>query len=272
MIDGLDEILTAKEIQYHSLAALIDGVKEINRFFKKNGLAIKILILCRTDLFEKLPHPNKNKIRQDSSFYFNWYDDTKNPQRSNLVELSNIRGRIVYPDLEDLFKSFFPKTFENRTIYSDLLDYTRHTPRDFLQLLKHIQSYCKENTVTPGNIKVGIKSYSVNYFLPEIKDELVGYLAYEKVDDLIRLLGMIRKREFTLREAQEIGEKLGTFSPYELEQIFNNLFECSAVGHIYTSDRNSARFSFKYRNLSASFNPVEKIIFHKGIWKSLDIK
>src|SRR5205085_172692 len=33
IIDGLDEILSSREIQYQSLAALITQVKELNRYF-----------------------------------------------------------------------------------------------------------------------------------------------------------------------------------------------------------------------------------------------
>lgn len=63
IIDGLDDILTEREVQYQSLAALILEASRLNADFTREGAKVKIVILCRTDLFERLPGPNKNKIR-----------------------------------------------------------------------------------------------------------------------------------------------------------------------------------------------------------------
>ena len=272
VIDGLDEILTDKKIQYQSLAALLNEVKELNRFFRSNDVQVKIILLCRVDIFEKLPHPNKNKIRQDSAYVFSWYDNIKNPEKSSLIELANRRARLVYPELKDLFQEFFPTTYESRTIYSDLLDYTRHTPRDFLQLLKAIQRFSEDGSVKGSDIQNGIRYYSENYFLPEIKDELVGYLDYSKVDDLIRLFSLMRKRDFKVSELVEISEKEHLFNKKEIENILHDLFECSGIGHIERFDDKPNQFMFKFRNQNMVFNPYERVLMHKGIWKALSLR
>ncbi len=175
IIDGLDEILLNKEIQYKSIAALISQAKDLNLFFRNNSLNIKLIILCRTDIFERLPHPNKNKIRQDSSFSLNWFDESNASDYRNchLVRLANLRCKLACPDVDDMFSSFFPEKYHNQPTWQALLEYTRHTPRDFMQLLNKIQHYTSGNIVTTNNIEQGLKNYSIDYFLPEIKDELV---------------------------------------------------------------------------------------------------
>ena len=62
VIDGLDDILLQKEIQYQSIAALILEATRLNALLHKNNVPAKVIILCRTELFERLPVPNKNKF------------------------------------------------------------------------------------------------------------------------------------------------------------------------------------------------------------------
>jgi hypothetical protein len=88
IIDGLDDILLSKEIQYQSLAALIYETNRLNISFAQSCVPAKIILLCRIDLFERLPGPNKNKIRQDSAYELNWYHDPRNPRESLLYVTS----------------------------------------------------------------------------------------------------------------------------------------------------------------------------------------
>lgn len=269
IIDGLDEILSTREIQYQSLAALISEVKKLNVFFRQNDVPLKILLLCRTDLFERLPHPNKNKIRQDGAILINWFEDTSDSKNSNIIKLANLRGRLKYPELQSVFEEFFPNNLEGKEIHKFLLDHTRHTPRDFLQLLKHIQKITTAHKISIDRVLKGINSYSINYFLPEIKDELVGYIDFKLVDDLFRIISSLGKRDFYLREIQELVDKKS--STINAEDVFNTLFECSAIGHIYRNDGDKNYFVFKFRNPNSSFNPSDRIILHRGIWKSLNL-
>lgn len=90
VVDGLDDALTKRGTQYTSLSALILAVDRINRKFLNNGVKAKTVVLCRTDLFEKLPGANKNKIRQDSAIVLDWYQDARNISSTNLVKLINL--------------------------------------------------------------------------------------------------------------------------------------------------------------------------------------
>lgn len=146
IIDGLDEILTSREIQYKSIAALINQAKELNIYFRSVNVNCKIIILCRTDIFERLPHPNKNKIRQDSSYKFEWFDESDvDYKNSNLIKIAQLRCNLVYPDI-DLFKTFFPERFEGQVIYAALLNrnYTLFTPMIIMKNKKPTTGYCSQ--------------------------------------------------------------------------------------------------------------------------------
>lgn len=197
VIDGLDDILLEGKVQYESLAALVLEASRLNLAFREARAPFKVVVLCRTDIYERLPGPNKNKIRQDSAVHLDWYHDPSHPDRSALVALANMKARVTYADIKDVMLEYLPGLITNgpRTRALDtrkfLLNHTRHTPRDLLQLLKQIQIFAPKEprTLTVEQVRSGVRSYSVNYFLPEIKDELVGHISIEQIDAGFTVLG-----------------------------------------------------------------------------------
>lgn len=273
VIDGLDDILTSREIQYLSIAALVNEVKDLNLFFRKSGMPFKIIVLCRTDIFERLPDANKNKIRRDCSYTFTWYKEGEDSQKKcGLIDIMNLRGRLVYNNIENVIDSFFPMTYHNNDIHSVLLEMTRHTPRDFMQLLISIQEHCDTANVTNNAIVEGIKVYSSEYFLPEIKDELAGYIPYNLIDPLINILSSFRVREFSYSQFVNAFNDLNMSNDINVDFVLNVLYDCSAIGHAYPyKNGRETSVTFKYRNRHSSFNKENRIILHKGLWKALNV-
>lgn len=273
IIDGLDEILTSRDIQYISIAALINEAKDLNRFFSVNDVPVKINILCRTDIFDRLPDPNKNKIRQDSSFSFTWYREGVNSSSDNeLIRLVNVRAQMVYPEIQDVFAHFFPLDIHRTNIYTYLLDYTRHIPRDFIQLLNSIQGQCKASKITSEDIENGVNSYSVDYFVSEIRDEMAGYIPYAKIDYILSAIAGMRSREFKYEDFAEKYYAMSELQDVDINEVMRVLYDCSAIGHKYSFDGGRhTRVTFKYRNRNSSFNQSDVIFLHKGLWKALNV-
>ena len=273
IIDGVDEILTTREIQYQSVAAMINEAKDLNNFFRINSLPVKIVVLCRTDIFERLPDPNKNKVRRDCSYSFSWYKEgSDTAEASDLIRIANMRTRLVFSEVEDMFRTFFPPGYNVNDIRSGLLDFTRHTPRDFLQLLVSIQMQCQGSMVTRGDIDRGIAEYSNEYFLPEIKDEMAGYIPFNLIDSVVSILASFRSREFSFKDFDLAVRENPQMSGHSSVDIMRVLYDCSAIGHAYPyKDGSETRITFKYRNRNSSFSPSDRIILHKGLWKGLNI-
>lgn len=271
IIDGLDDILSSREVQYKSLAALVLEVSRLNALFKEHKVKAKVLLLCRTELFERLPGPNKNKIRQDSAVELDWYHDTRDPRNSKLVGIAELRAKIAGSTSTSIFDTFFPAQIEGKNVLSFLLDMTRHTPRDFLQLLSHIQKFDSNGKISVANILSGLRDYSINYFLPEIRDELVGYVTPEDIDNTIRILSKLRKRDFYISEVRAIVSANAKYQHMDIEHIFETLFECSAIGNISNRPTGTTFFSFKYRNRNSSLDIDDRIILHRGLWKALNL-
>lgn len=271
VIDGLDDILLQKEVQYQSIAALVLEVTRLNTLLHKHKVSAKVVILCRTELFERLPGPNKNKFRQDLSVELDWFHNPHTPESSNLVHLAKKRAQMSDSQIKDVFIQLLPRKINNKPILQFLIMHTRHTPRDFLQLLSHIQNCSTRRKVDEKNIFAGIRSYASKYFLPEIKDELVGYIDQTKVDNIFMALSSITKRKFTISDVSECLRESGILDGTELNMILDTLFNCSAIGNVVNNENGNERFSFKYRNRHAFFTPNEDIILHTGLSKAMNI-
>lgn len=272
VIDGLDDILTKEAIQYETLSALVFETSRLNAFFKSNSLPIWIIILCRTDIYEVLPGANKNKIRQDSSLEIDWYPPSGEVEQSKLVDLANLRGKLSLGRDIDIFQEFMPKLMDHGVATKKYLaDLTRHTPRDFIALLNHIQRFSKGAILTRHEILDGTKSYSEKYFLPEIKDELVGYVSPRELEIFLNAVGEIHERAFTSEKLETVALPLG-LQKAKLDVLLHALFSASAIGMTWR-DRSSRqnKFEFKFRNPNSNFNSSRTIVLHKGLWKALNV-
>jgi hypothetical protein len=271
-IDGLDDVLTQKELQFQALAALIAEASRLNSEFLAAGKPLKIVITCRTDIFDRLPGANKNKVRQDSAETLDWFDDPRDPDRTRLVKLVNLRaGRSLGREV-NVFDEFFPETVDERACRRYLLDRTRHLPRDLLQLMKSQQRHSPMDggRMTEEQVKSGVRDYSNRYFLPELRDELHGYLDPTHIDSAIRLLTSMGTDRFTLEELDAHAERL-RLPATDCTALVNTLFECSGLGML---ERREGRplYTFKYRNRTAMLVPDRSLVIHPGAHKALNIE
>jgi hypothetical protein len=270
IIDGLDDIITKRDAQFSALGSLFFEVGRLNEELVSWGVNAKVVVLCRTDLFEKVSNANKNKARQDSAIELDWYSDPRAPESSLLIAAANKRASISLDRDVDVFKEFFPQSIGRDTTEKFLLDMTRHTPRDFLQLMKNIQKNCPDTGPNDNQVKSGARTYSINYFLPEIRDELDGYCLKGEIDGFVNAASKLGKREFF---PDEIIMKLRdekVSSDRSLE-ILQTLFACSAIGNVQHRPDDRSHYTFKFRNRNSTFNSKERVLLHKGMWKSINL-
>jgi hypothetical protein len=124
VIDGLDDIITKRETQFTSIGSLILEVGRLNEFFFEKGLNVKIIVLCRTDLFERTSNANKNKARQDYAVELDWYHDPREPASSMLMRIANTRAGLSLKRPVDLFSEFFPREVDRSTSSTYCLEMT----------------------------------------------------------------------------------------------------------------------------------------------------
>jgi hypothetical protein len=272
IIDGLDDILTFEPVQYEALGALLLEASRLNSHFLQADCPCKVALLCRTDLFERLPGPNKNKVRQDSAIYLDWYGGKQNPRDTKLVQLANNRANLSDERINEVFDAYFPIHYNRKDIIRFFIAYTRHNPRDFLQLLKAIQRHEKSVRVCKDAIKAGLVDYCENYFLPEIKDTLDGYFDNTTIDLIFHMLATVGRRRFSLSTLRNMVESTARYQAIDLNKILDALFECSAIGNVRDLPNKSKYASFKFRNRNSVFNQANDIVLQNAIWLALSVQ
>ena len=271
-VDGLDDVLTPRDLQLQAIAALITEASRLNGELKSAGCPAKFVILCRTDIFDRLPGANKNKIRQDSSHELDWYHDPRDPAGSRLHALVNLRAARSLGRDVDVFEELLPATVQGRPAIRHLLDHTRHTPRDVLQLMRSLQEVGDgAERLTEAQVKSGLRLYSTRYFLPELRDELHGYIEANQIDNVVALLTTLDTDRFTVEELRERVEALG-FAPLDLNTVVRTLFECGGLGMVEEQRAGPARYTFKYRNRNAIAIPTRTWVIHLGALKALNLE
>ncbi|MGE8104135.1 P-loop ATPase, Sll1717 family [Allorhizobium sp. NPDC080224] len=266
MLDGLDDILTTRSVQYKSLGSLVFEVDRMNDLFKQNNVNIKFIIVCRIDLYEKISGANKNKIRQDKCKYIDWYKNPRNPDRSLLFDMVNKKTGLP----GDFFAKYFNFKIFSHDAPRFLLDHTRHTPRDFLMALKKIAELQKDGErLTQNLVLSGLRIYSTDYFVGEIEDELEGYTRSNSPKDWVEFIGMFGKRRISMKEIERKCSEM-RYDASELHQVLKALFECSAIGTVINSG-NGEHYTFRYRNRNSNFVVGNDISIHVGLRKALNI-
>jgi hypothetical protein len=120
-------------------------------------------------------------------------------------------------------------------------------------------------------VQDGLREYSIDYFLPELHDELDGYLDMADIERATQLLTSVGSPRTTVAELEERGHELELKLKLDVANMTRVLFECSGLGMVrYVGDQ--PRFIFKYRNPRARFDPQSDLQIHPAALKALGIE
>lgn len=278
IVDGLDATFHLFENHFDVLASLIHEANKENERLDRANSARKIVLLCRTDMFERLPSPNTNKLR-DFAIDLDWYRGER-MEDSPLIQLATHRARLAGYSGENIVTDYFPPAISvtRREIPTTnyLLERTRRTPRDFLQLLKYIQDKVapESRSVTQDEVIRGARDYSTGYFVPELKDELAGYLDPAEAGEILHLIGGLRLGEFTFQQLENHAIESGNLGQAALRDALRVLFECSAIGNVDRTQRDGfwdRVQSYRYRNRNAGIDFDKSFVVHRGAWHALNL-
>lgn len=276
VIDGLDDLFADFSDAYSSITSLVHEVDALNAEFQDRRGMLKIVLLCRTDLYERLHSPNINKLR-DFSVILDWHRTTQSPAESDLFKLINQRAAMSGYRGNDVFESYLPRrAFVDHPSYSGnsflyLLQFTRHTPRDLNQLLRSIQERGSGNKVGPAELTDGTREYSNHYFLPEIRDELAGYVNSDEIAATFGLIAAHGTRRFALDDLP-LGSTKNRLDPETLRVCLEAMFNCSALGNMSPAEGGrSPHYTFRFRNRHSSINFGLPFVVHRGAWRALNL-
>lgn len=270
LIDGVDDILRIKKNQVEILSSLIRSIDAINTRFLQDKINIKLILFIRDDILNLVNDPDMNKIKRDARINLSWNDNT-----DGLKEIVELRLAINNENSKDRWSDIFPKKLKDKTSWEEVLTYTLYKPRDVLQFLSICQEcYPQKSKLTYAEVNNALKLYSRDYFIEEMKNELSGYIN----DDIISVLpAVFQKIGSQAINYTELKSVLITQLPkqnieeVDLRQLLLVLFESGYIGQLVKGNRGRESVVFKYRNISAKIDYLQKFLIHKGIQRGLGV-
>lgn len=270
ILDGLDYILREGRNNMPFIADLINAVREINMFFRRQNLNAKIIILIRNEVLRIVPDPNLTKRANDNGVHLKWYDNSRSPFETSLLKVIENRASLCgfKMPIKSLWDSWFPKLINSTSTFEFVIVNTRYLPRDIISFFRELQSLDKEPPFNRIDVLSALNNYS-DWFLQELNDALVGMLDEKirnSIPDILAELG----REFSLKNLKVKLEERD-LSSESVENVARELFNASWIGNVWRTDEGSNRFSWKHRKINAKLNLKHRLMVHAGLWKTLNL-
>lgn len=266
IIDGLDDALRGKQFSSDIITGLIRAAEYINFSILHSALNFKVIILLRTDIFELCRDPDITKMRRDVTINLSWTkDDLKN------IVIKRIQNKYPqYQRFEDFWSDFAPKMYKDKKSSTFLFELTLLRPRDILQFFIECQDlYGAQNKIRLSDFTTAIASYSKNYFISEMKDELTGILPDKIVTSIPSILSELGKRTFYETDLQKIIATNGI--DISARKLLEILYLSGYIGQILPREAGKQFISFIHVNPYDKFSPKEKCIIHRGLVKAVNI-
>jgi hypothetical protein len=283
LFDELDEdyrdiVKTSQTPVYIELiTSLFKAVQDIRSTFAANTTSsILPVIFLRDDIYDLIQDSDKNKWR-DFRVDLSW--DVHKIKQVIAFRIS----RALDPNCKTIhsFEVAWEKLFgkelvgmghkQKRFIHS--FDFIARStllrPRDFVSYLQNCAEHANilNLPITAKTIKVVDKAFS-NYLREEFTDELFAILP--DISGILDVISQLRKWNFSIAEFERAYSeqvKAGFIKEKSTKFVLQVLFLFDVIGN---SPR-LGRFVFRYQNREARLNFNERVVVHRGLFKSLQI-
>lgn len=274
LIDGLDDLLRYKKEQLDILTSLLRSINYLNDKFFEKAVGYKIIISIREDILNKVTDPDLNKMKRDGSLKVDW---TQRPNDLKKIvalrmQYSGLSEKEAFRQLDQLF----PPKVKRKNGWEYILDHTLYKPRDILQFMITCQDefpnysifyFSKLNTV--------LKTYSSEYFINEMKDELSGFIDDKIINALPHVFKSIGSNNFSQQEffnnfkEQSINDDL---KESDIRVLLIALYDAGYIGQLIPNHGGKDSVNFKYKNTNTQVDFSKKFIIHHGLQIGLGVR
>lgn len=275
LIDGLDDILGVDNFEPKVITGLIRACDEINMFFRKSTLSLKVIVFVRTDILSICRDTNFSKILRDSSIELSWkIDEISEVSSSKLIQLVKKRIDSVWGEEEsfmDIWNQIFQPTYCSRASLEYVLENIIYRPRDILQFMIEAQkSYTYGHVINESQLQSILYNYSNDYFVAAMQDELTGFFPDAVITILPDVLAKIGQQHFSVEDFKRECGKHKEFEGINVIDLIKKMFNDGYIGQHRPKEMKDYTI-FKYRNPRETFVEEHECIVHRGLMRSLTI-
>lgn len=275
LIDGLDDILSVDNFEPRVITGLIRACNEINVFFRKSTLFLKVIVFARTDILSICRDTNFSKILRDSSIELSWkIDETSEASSSKLIQLVRKRFDSVWGEEEsfiDIWNQIFQQIDSSKSSLEYVLENIIYRPRDILQFMIEAQkSYVYGHMISESGLQSILYNYSNNYFVGAMQDELTGFFPDSAVTVLPTVLSKIGQQYFRVEDFKKECSRHKEFEDIDSTDLLEKMFNDGYIGQHRPKEMKDYTV-FKYRNPRETFVEEHECVVHRGLMRSLTI-
>lgn len=305
-IDGIDQ--RPPDIDYDEYLRCMEGLANaswtLNTSFFSNIRdsrgRIRIVLLMRPDIFDKLNLHNRSAKARDNTVFLNWHTTYERASSSALFRITKhvLSGQQdQHVDDGQIWTRYFPFVISNEKTmeltddpFIHFLRNSFYRPRDIIAHLWHAAEYCRANELddcvfSPELLSAARRDFS-NYLLGEMNDYLRFYYNRPYDDVVVEFFAfMDRKFSFNyeefceayrrFREAWTVDGGLPEFCATE-RRLLQFLFENNIIAYRQrTGEGTFDHWAFRERGptmLSPKVPPNQEYVVHAGLRAGLNLR
>ncbi|WP_345516054.1 P-loop ATPase, Sll1717 family [Phytohabitans houttuyneae] len=279
-LDGLDSAEIGTDSYWKQLAALLRASTRAHQQLRSAESRVRICLLCRSDVFLKIPIPDSNKIRHAWGVELKWDYGLETPKDSILWEMLEKKVAARGASTGDLLETYFPSYMEvgKRTrprripMPRYLLELTRSTPRDMVMLMRYIQDELNpQQGLDIDRIRAGANSYCKYYFTGEVINELIGMVDASIAQGVISAMTRLPARRFSREDFLDLFSNQDGPSALEADTILRQLYLVGAIANYKPSGGGEEYVKFYHRRSHAELDLRGPFLLHNALTYGLNL-
>lgn len=250
------------------------AARDVFNWGRARGVAIAPTVFIRSDIYEEISFPDKNKITQNLLQTLRWTDETEG--EDGLKSLLDQRIRVITDtDVADPWTEVFDPALmrESQQKFKHIAVRTQLRPRDMIQFA----NYCLEEAKNAGadlienhHIQAARPKYS-EYLVNELDDEI--HETFQEWRKLTYVLRRIHTMRFQRPRFDEF-ERARLVSDVRAEEALELLCRFSMIGFskVGGGGYGGSEVAFRYRDPSVSFDHFARwFTVHPGLKEALEL-
>jgi hypothetical protein len=259
------------------LIGLLLAARDIFNWAKERRVDVAPIIFIRSDIYDSLQFPDKNKITQNLVESLTWNDDEDGGD-SSLKTLINQRIRVILgssaADWDQVFEDQLMRGTQTKFKHMAARTYLR--PRDMIFFGNCCLEAARKSGVeriTNQNVAEARPKYS-EFLIAELDDEIHPVLAdWEGLLDVLRRIHTMRFSRDTFANSfseLKLEQRLGLTVEDSLELLYR--FSVLGFVKIGGAGYGGSANAFRYKSPSIGFDPgASNLVVHPGLKETLEL-
>jgi hypothetical protein len=280
LFDDLDRGYALMDRSYSDrLIGLQLAAREIYLWASTLGLSVGPIVFLRSDIYDDLRFPDKNKMTHNYVEHLTWTDDFEG--ENSLKALMDQRIRAM-AELPTRLLDPWPLVFDDKLMRGTQHKFKHMAARTYLRPRDMIQfgNLCLQQARAAGSVRIQNRdiaaarpSYSI-YLVDELDDEMAEAVpVWPQLMDVLRRIHHVRFSPDDFRRAYValcVADGYGMGADEALEA----LFRFSVLGFTKTGGAGygGSAVAFRYRDPRISFDPGARTVqVHPGLKEALEL-